>query len=107
MHVCFFTKPNTAIFIFCFIVIAYVLPSVFTLPLTLLFFCNLKKPNWRNKMLVTLLLVHSWVPTMWHKFSMTGSFFLLFFFLFLFFILPEICLETRMDIKAAQLSENA
>lgn len=80
MHVCFFTKPNMAIFIFCFIVIAYILPSVFTLPLTFLFFCNLKNQNWCNKMLVTLLRVHSWVPTMWHKFSMTGSFFLMFFF---------------------------
>lgn len=30
MHVCFFTRPNMVLFIFCFIVTAYILPSVLT-----------------------------------------------------------------------------
>lgn len=34
MHVCFFTRPNMVLFILCFIVTAYVLPSVLALPLT-------------------------------------------------------------------------
>lgn len=57
MHVCFFTKPNMVLFIFCFIVIAYLLPSVFTLPLTL-FIYNVKTKIDALKWLVTMSLVH-------------------------------------------------
>lgn len=71
MHVCFFTKPNMAVFIFRFIVIAYILPSVFILPLTL-FFCKVK-----TKISATscLSLVHSYALTVWHMFSVIGLFY--------------------------------
>lgn len=67
MDVCFFTRPDMAVFIFCLIVIAYVLPSVSTLPVTPSF-CIFKNQNPHKKLLVTLSLVHSCALPVLHSF---------------------------------------
>lgn len=71
----FSLSRNLAVFIFCFVVIAYILPSVFTLPLTL-FFCNFKTKIGATSRLLPSSLVHSCVLTVWHKFSVIRVYFI-------------------------------
>lgn len=105
MHVSFFTKPNMAIFIFCFIVIAYILPSVFTLLTQLLFFCKKRKPNKtkirRNK--DACYTCYSFIPaflTVRHRFSSVG----LFYFLIYLLVFYQRYALKQGRMKAAQLS---
>lgn len=71
MHV-FFSKTNMGIFIFCFIVIAYILPSVFTVTLT-------HFGNFKTKTGISCLLpCHLFFPVFCH----------------VYFFIPEICLES-------------
>lgn len=92
MHVCFFTKPNMAVFIFCFIVMTYVLPSVFTLPFTLSFRNFETKIGTRSRLLHCQFFIPQFsqcgIRSQWQGYFVSD--------VFLFF-LPEIYLETGMD----------
>lgn len=86
------------LFIFCFIVITYLLPSVFTLPLTL-FIYNVKTKIDALKWLVTMSLVHP-VSSVCQKISSSSCLCRVSFFYQIYAL--------NWDwIKAAQLSENA